>query len=137
MLLFVGLGVLLGFLLSWAFGFRDASGPRKRKVLVGVGLILAAVGLYFFVRVRDAEAHGQAEARLPAEKLPQPIVNERGVTQTQRSSAGRTSGDRPAGLDAADLDALLRAREVLRPFVLAGIGLIVALINIGPALVMR
>ena len=47
--LFVGVGVGLGFLLANLTGLAEESGPVS-GVFVGAGLILAAVGLFFFDR---------------------------------------------------------------------------------------
>ena len=48
-LLFVGLGVALGFLLMAALGIRENSGAVP-GIFIGIGFILCAVALFFFDR---------------------------------------------------------------------------------------
>lgn len=79
-LLFVGLGVLIGFVLSVATGNEQANSPA----FVGAGLVLSAVALYFFVRLVVLRHLDRPRPAVLYEKLAQPLTAEDGRVQTHR-----------------------------------------------------
>jgi hypothetical protein len=82
-LLFVGLGVLLGFGLAAAFGLVQDSGAQN-GVFVGIGLVLSAVALFVFVRLVVGTHIDKPKPAAIYEKLAEPITHENGSVQTHR-----------------------------------------------------
>lgn len=81
--LFLGLGVGLGFLLHAASGLEADAGPTI-PIFIGLGQLLSAIGLYFFVR---SVIDGRLDKPRPAyflEQLAQPYVHPNGVRQTHQ-----------------------------------------------------
>lgn len=82
-LLFVGLGVLLGFILSTILGMVEKSGPRN-GVFIGIGLILSAGLLWVFVKKVVGTHIDIPRPAVMYEKLVEPVTLEDKTIQTHR-----------------------------------------------------
>src|SRR5689334_21582935 len=82
-LLFVGLGVLLGFTLASVLGRAEKSGPSN-GVWVGFGFVLSSVLLWVFVKFVVGTHIDRPRPAVMYEQLPQPVKLENGTTQTHR-----------------------------------------------------
>ena len=127
-LLFVGLGVLLGFALATIFGLVEASGPQN-GVFIGVGLVLSAALLFVFVRLVVGIHIDKPKPAAIYEKLAEPIRHENGSVQTHRvipvlhPETGQQVVTNP-------VSTFFFVPLRFWPFLLAGIGLIVLVVNL-------
>lgn len=126
--LFVGVGVGVGFLLAAAFGMTGRSGPVT-GVFVGIGLMIAAVGLFFFDRHVVQKHLDKPRALTVTRQLAEPYTHPDGRVQTHEVV--------PAVDGATGQPIVVRPQSTLFfipvrfwPFVLAGIGLVVLVVNI-------
>lgn len=125
--LFAGAGVGLGFLLKTLLGVRAESGPSV-GVFIGVGFVLAAVGLWAFDRFVVDRHLDKAKPAYLLEPLPEPVVNERGVRQTHRQvpvlhpETGQQIWTQPRST-------LFFIPFRFLPFVLGGLGLVLFVVN--------
>lgn len=83
-LLFVGLGVALGFGIGAALGLIQPSGPVN-GVFVGIGLMLSGAILWVFTKVVVGRHIDKPVAAAVWEQLAEPTVDESGRPQTHRS----------------------------------------------------
>lgn len=126
--LFVGVGVGIGFLLASAFGAASQSGPVT-GVFVGIGLVIAAVGLFFFDRHVVQRYLDKPRALTVTRPLAQPYTHPDGRVQTHEvvpavdGSTGQPIVVRPQST-------LFFIPVRFWPFVLAGLGLVVLGVNV-------
>jgi len=126
--LFVGAGVLLGFALAAITGRAGQDGPVA-GVFVGVGLLLASVGLYFFDRHVLRPHLDRPRPLYVTERLAEPVVDASGVARTERQvPAVHPETGQP--LVVAPRSTLFFIPVRFWPFILGGLGLVVALVNL-------
>lgn len=82
-LLFVGLGVLLGFGIAGVTGLVASSGPIN-GVFVGIGLVLSAALLWVFTRFVVGTYIDKPRPAVMYEKLAEPVRDEAGAVRTHR-----------------------------------------------------
>jgi hypothetical protein len=82
-LLFVGLGVLLGFALAGITGLAAPSGPIN-GVFIGLGFILSAGLLWVFTRFVVGTHIDKPQPAVLYEKLAEPVRDENNALRTHR-----------------------------------------------------
>lgn len=127
-LLFIGLGVLLGFTLAGVTGLAESSGPVN-GVFVGIGFVLSAALLWLFVRLVVGRHIDRPRPAAIHEKLAEPIRHENGSVQTHRvipvlhPETGQQIYTNP-------VSTFFFVPLRFWPFVLAGLGVIVLVVNL-------
>jgi len=127
-LLFIGLGIGLGFAIAGILGLIAPSGPRN-GVFVGIGFMLSAVGLYFFNKHVVDKHLDKPRAAVVYEKLPEPVRLENGAVQTHRAIAV-THPETGQQLVTKPTSSFFFVPVRYWPFVLGGLGALVFLINL-------
>ena len=131
-LLFVGLGVGLGFLLANLTGMVQPSGPVN-GIFVGIGLSLAAVGLWVFVKFVVGTHIDKPKPAVMYEKLAEPVKDANGAVRTHRvipiqhPETGQQVYTNP-------VSTFFFVPLKFWPFILGGIGLLVFAINLAISL---
>lgn len=127
-LLFIGLGVGLGFAIAGILGLVESSGPRN-GVFVGIGFMLSAVGLYFFDKYVLDKHLDKPRAAVIYEKLAQPVKLENGATQTHRAIPV-THPETGQQLVTKPTSTFFFVSVRYWPFVMGGLGILVFIINL-------
>ncbi|MEP6482149.1 MAG: hypothetical protein ABJA94_09105 [Rhodoglobus sp.] len=83
-ILFFGLGVLLGFILMLVVGAPSSAGSLP-GVFIGIGLMLSTVALYFFNKYVVDRHLDAPRAAVVYEKLAEPVRLDNGAVQTHRA----------------------------------------------------
>ena len=125
--LFVGVGVGLGFLIAAIFGQAQQSGPIV-GVFVGVGMLLSAVGLYFFDKHVVQKHLDKPRALTVTRQLAQPYTHPDGRVQTHEvvpAVDGQTG--RPIVVQPKSTLFFIPVR--FWPFLLAGLGVLLIIVN--------
>lgn len=126
--LFVGVGVGLGFLLANLTGMVRPSGPIN-GVFVGVGLMIAAVGLYFFnIHVMDKHLD-KPRALTVTRPLAQPYTHPDGRVQTHEVVPA-VDGQTGQPIVVTPRSSLFFIPMRFWSFIIAGIGLVVFVANL-------
>lgn len=126
--LFVGVGVALGFLLATLTGLVEDAGPVN-GVFVGIGLVLAAVGLYFFDRHVVQKRLDKPRPLTVTRPLAQPYTHPDGRVQTHEVVPA-VDGQTGQPITVRPTSTLFFIPLRFWPFVLAGIGVVVFVINL-------
>jgi hypothetical protein len=126
--LFVGVGVGLGFLLATLTGLVRPAGSIN-GVFVGIGLMLAAVGLYFF-NIHVVDKHlDKPRALTVTRPLAQPYTHPDGRVQTHEVVPA-VDGQSGQPIVVKPGSSLFFIPMRFWSFIIAGIGLVVFVINI-------
>ena len=125
--LFIGLRIGLGFLLKAAFGLGSQTGSIS-GIFVGVGLILAAAGLFFFNRLVVARYLDRPRAMTMTRQLAVPFQHPDGRVQTHEEV--------PIVDPGSGQQVVVRPRSTLFfipmgiwPFIIAAIGVIALVVG--------
>jgi hypothetical protein len=127
-LLFVGVGVGIGFLLATATGLSGQSGPTT-GVFVGVGLMISAVGLFFFDRHVMQKHLDKPRTLTVTRQLAEPYTHPDGRVQTHEvvpAVDGQTG--QPIVVRPSSTFFFIPTR--FWPFILGGLGLVVFAVNL-------
>lgn len=126
--LFIGLGIGLGFLLKAAVGLGGETGSVS-GVFVGIGILLAAVGLYFFDRLVIARHLDRPRGMTVTRQLASPYQHPDGRVQTHEAvpivdpSSGQQLQVRPRST-------LFFIPIGIWPFILGAIGLLALVVGL-------
>ncbi|WBU39189.1 hypothetical protein [Homoserinibacter sp. YIM 151385] len=131
-LLFVGLGVLLGFLLAnvvaAASGTTAAESGPGVGVFVGIGFVLSAGLLHLVARATIGRVIDKPRQATVVEKLAQPEPGPGGGMRTHRTVAVvHPETGQPVWIRPTSTFFFIPVR--FWPFVLAGLGLVIAVVN--------
>lgn len=127
-LLFVGAGVGLGFLLAGVTGLVERSGPVN-GVFVGVGLMIAAVGLFFFDKHVMQKHLDKPRPLTVTRQLAQPYTHPDGRVQTHEVVPA-VDGQTGQPITVRPNSTLFFIPMRFWPFILGGLGLLVFVINL-------
>ena len=130
-MLFVGLGVGLGFIIKTLAGVQADSGPTV-GLYIGLGFILSSVALFFVVRATVGKVIDKPRPAVVWQQLAQPVKLENGTTQTHRA-VPVTDPDTGAQLYTTPRSTLFIPVKYW-PYVLAGLGVVLIVINLATSL---
>lgn len=126
--LFIGIGVGLGFLLKSLFGFGSVTGPAT-GVFVGLGLLLSAVGLYFFELHVVRRRLDKPRVLTVTRQLAEPYTHPDGRVQTHEVVPA-VDGASGQPIVVAPSSTLFFVPMRFWSFIIAGLGLVVIVINV-------
>jgi len=126
--LFIGLGVGAGFLLAAAFGVVEDSGPVN-GVFVGVGILLSAVGLFFFNRYVMARHLDKPRALTVTRQLAQPFTHPDGRVQTHEVVPA-VDGQTGQPIVVQPSSTLFFIPMRFWPFLIAALGVVLVVVNV-------
>ncbi|QAY59255.1 hypothetical protein ET475_04120 [Microbacterium protaetiae] len=127
--IFIGVGVGLGFALKAAFGLGGLDESAVNGIFVGVGFVLSAVGLFFFERFVVRRHLDE----------PRPMMVARQLAESRRLANGavQTTEMVPAVIPGTTVPAVVQPRSTffaiplrLWPFLIAVLGVVVLIINL-------
>lgn len=125
---FIGIGVGLGFLLKGILGFGSATGPVT-GVFVGFGFLVSALGLYFF-ELHVVRRHlDKPRALTVTRELAEPYVHPDGRVQTHEAVPA-VDGKTGQPIVVAPSSTLFFIPMRFWPFLIAGLGLVVLVVNL-------
>lgn len=127
-MLFVGFGVLLGFIIKTLAGVQADSGPTV-GLYIGLGFILSSVALFFAVKATVGKIIDKPQPAVVWQKLAEPITNENGLRQTHRA-VPVTDPDTGAQLYTTPRSSLFFIPVRYWPYVLAGLGVLFVVVNL-------
>lgn len=127
-MLFVGLGVGLGFIIKTIAGVDADSGPTV-GLYIGLGFILSSVALFFAVKATVGKVIDRPQPAVAWQKLAEPFVNENGLKQTHRAIPV-TDPDTGAQLYTSPRSTLFFIPVTFWPYVLAGLGVLLIVVNL-------
>jgi hypothetical protein len=127
-MLFVGLGVGLGFIIKTLAGVEAKSGPTV-GLYIGLGFILSAVLLFFAVRLTVGKIIDKPRPAVAWQQLAEPVKLENGATQTHRP-VPITDPDTGAQLYTNPRSTFFFIPVKYWPYLLAALGVVLILINV-------
>jgi hypothetical protein len=125
--LFVGLGVALGFLLATITGLVEDSGPVN-GVFVGIGMLLAAVALFFFNRYVMDRHLDKPRPLTVTRQLALPYTHPDGRVQTHEVVAA-VDGQTGEPIVVQPRSTLFFIPLRFWPFLIAGLGAVLIIVN--------
>jgi hypothetical protein len=125
--LFVGVGVGLGFLLAALFGLVEESGPVN-GLFIGIGMLLSAVGLYFFDRYVVQKHLDRPRTLTVTRQLAEPYTHPDGRVQTHETVPA-VDGRTGQPIVVQPKSTLFFVPMRFWPFVLAGLGAVLVVVN--------
>ena len=128
MLLFAGLGVLIGFALSGIVGGTTGDSAAT-GVFIGIGLMLASVALFFFDREVMQKHLDKPRAIMLTQQYNPPITNPDGsLTYARQVPAVHPETGQPVVMQPTSSLFFIPVR--FWPFILGGLGLLIFAINL-------
>ncbi|MGE3191875.1 MAG: hypothetical protein AB7K08_00225 [Microbacteriaceae bacterium] len=127
-MLFVGLGVGLGFIIKTVAGVQADSGPTV-GLYIGLGFILSAAVLFVVVRATVGKVIDKPRPAVVWQQLAQPVTLDNGTTVTQRPIPV-TDPDTGAQLYTTPRSTLFFIPVKYWPYVLAGLGVVLIVVNL-------
>ena len=127
-LLFLGLGVGLGYAIGAVLGLVEGSGPVN-GIFVGVGILVSSVLLFLFNRMVVGKHIDKPRPAVMYEKLAEPVRDQNNAVQTHRvipilhPETGQQVMTHP-------VSTFFFVPLHFWPFVLAGLAVVVVLINL-------
>ena len=126
--LFGGLGVLIGFLLMTIVGFRQGDSPTT-GVFIGIGLMLSSVALYFFDREVVRRHLDKPRPLMLTQQYNPPITNPDGsLTYARQVQAVHPETGQP--VVTRPTSTLFFIPVQFWPYLLVAIGLVVLVSNV-------
>jgi hypothetical protein len=127
-MLFVGFGVLLGFIIKTLAGVQANSGPTV-GLYMGLGFVISAVALFFVVKATVGKVIDKPKPAVVWQQLPAPVTNENGLRQTHRAIPV-TDPETGAQLYTRPRSTLFFIPVRYWPYVLAGLGVVFIIVNL-------
>ena len=127
--LFVGLGVLLGFLLMAILGFAGVRDSPTTGAFIGAGLVLASIALFFFDREVMQKHLDKARPMMLTQQFNPPITNPDGsLSYARQVQAVHPETGQPVVVKPTSSLFFIPVR--FWPYLLAAIGLVVLISNV-------
>ena len=128
-LLFAGLGVLIGFALKAILGFAGVQDSPTTGAFIGAGLALASVALFFFDREVVQKHLDKARPMMLTQQFNPPITNPDGtLTYARQVQAVHPETGQPVFTKPTSSLFFIPVR--FWPYLLAAIGLVVLISNV-------
>lgn len=127
-MLFVGLGVGLGFIINRLAGVPHDTGPTV-GLYIGLGLVLSSVLLFVTITATVGKVIDKPRPVVVWQQLAQPMTLEDGTTVTRRP-VPVTDPDTGEQLWTTPTSSLFFIPVRFWPYVLAGIGVVLIVINL-------